>query len=232
MVPADSTGISPVPAYSGYPPLYSWSPYGTLTHYGPPSQTVQVSFIQSTRVLLPRPCLDTDGLGCSAFARHYSRNHSCFLFLRLLRCFSSAGSPPLLGILTSQDGLPHSDIHGSAPLAGPRGFSQLGTSFFASRSLGIPRAPLFTYSQHRTPFCKGPVQSFFSRTITGTECFTLLHFLLNMSKNLSRALTAKVCEMGYKTTQAPGPFQKGGVPAAPSGTATLLRLSPSYRFYP
>ena len=27
-------------------------------------------------------------------------------------------------------------------------------------------------------------------------------------------------------------LQKGGVPAAPSGTATLLRLSPSYRFYP
>ena len=25
---------------------------------------------------------------------------------------------------------------------------------------------------------------------------------------------------------------KGGIPAAPSGTATLLRLSPSYRFYP
>ena len=27
-------------------------------------------------------------------------------------------------------------------------------------------------------------------------------------------------------------LQKGGVPAAPSGTATLLRLSPSYQFYP
>ena len=26
--------------------------------------------------------------------------------------------------------------------------------------------------------------------------------------------------------------QKGGVPAAPSGTATLLRLSPNHRFYP
>ncbi len=25
--------------------------------------------------------------------------------------------------------------------------------------------------------------------------------------------------------------QKGGIPAAPSGTATLLRLSPSHRFY-
>jgi len=27
-------------------------------------------------------------------------------------------------------------------------------------------------------------------------------------------------------------LQKGGVPAAPSGTATLLRLNPSHRFYP
>ena len=27
-------------------------------------------------------------------------------------------------------------------------------------------------------------------------------------------------------------LQKGGVPATPSGTATLLRLSPSYQFYP
>ena len=27
-------------------------------------------------------------------------------------------------------------------------------------------------------------------------------------------------------------LQKGGVPATPSGTATLLRLSPNYRFCP
>ena len=26
--------------------------------------------------------------------------------------------------------------------------------------------------------------------------------------------------------------KKGDIPAAPSGTATLLRLSPSHRFYP
>lgn len=32
----------------------------------------------------------------------------------------------------------------------------------------------------------------------------------------------------YDTTS----LQKGGVPAAPSGTATLLRLSPNYQFYP
>ena len=27
-------------------------------------------------------------------------------------------------------------------------------------------------------------------------------------------------------------LQKGGVPATPSGTATLLRLNPSHQFYP
>ena len=32
------------------------------------------------------------GLGSSGFARRYFRNHYCFLFLRLLRCFSSPGS--------------------------------------------------------------------------------------------------------------------------------------------
>ena len=35
------------------------------------------------------------GLGSSDFARHYFRNHWCFLFLRVLRCFSSPGSPHL-----------------------------------------------------------------------------------------------------------------------------------------
>ena len=32
------------------------------------------------------------GLGSSRFARRYFGNHFCFLFLRLLRCFSSPGS--------------------------------------------------------------------------------------------------------------------------------------------
>lgn len=37
------------------------------------------------------------GLGSSRFARHYSGNHVCFLFLRVLRCFTSPGLLPLLG---------------------------------------------------------------------------------------------------------------------------------------
>ena len=38
------------------------------------------------------PSCTHDGLGSSAFARRYLRNHCYFLFLRLLRCFSSPGS--------------------------------------------------------------------------------------------------------------------------------------------
>ena len=41
----------------------------------------------------PNPkCIATFGLASSAFARHYSRNLGWFLFLRVLRCFSSPGS--------------------------------------------------------------------------------------------------------------------------------------------
>ena len=47
-------------------------------------------------VLLPRLCRNTAGLGYSPFARHYWGNHCCFLFLRVLRCFSSPRWPPSL----------------------------------------------------------------------------------------------------------------------------------------
>ena len=40
------------------------------------------------------------GLGSSAFARRYSQNRCFFLFLRLLRCFSSPGS--LLNVMDSR----------------------------------------------------------------------------------------------------------------------------------
>jgi hypothetical protein len=64
-------------------------------------------------VLQPRSCRDRAGLGSSAFARHYLRNHCCFLFLRVLRCFSSPGSPPLRVTILQIAGLPHSDTRGS-----------------------------------------------------------------------------------------------------------------------
>ena len=40
------------------------------------------------------PACTHTGLGSSAFVRRYLRNRCFFLFLRVLRCFSSPGSPP------------------------------------------------------------------------------------------------------------------------------------------
>ena len=58
----------------------------------PLSNGVLLAFRMTSAVRTP-VCTHT-GLGSSAFARRYLRNHSYFLFLRLLRCFSSPGSLP------------------------------------------------------------------------------------------------------------------------------------------
>ena len=63
--------------------------------------------------------ISNHGLGFSDFARHYFRNHSCFLLLRVLRCFSSPGSPPMTYLFShgshpvTDAEFPHSDIRGS-----------------------------------------------------------------------------------------------------------------------
>ena len=98
----------------------------------------------SLAVLQPRAAhCYARGLGSSAFARHYSRNHCYFLFLRVLRCFSSPRSPGALrrdGIAAA--GFPHSDIGGSCgylPLAAA--FRSLSRPSSPPRATGIPHAP-------------------------------------------------------------------------------------------
>ena len=88
--------------------------YGTFTLYGRLFQTVPLCRSLAFFVILqPRRCRNIDGLGYSAFARHYLRNHFCFLLLWVLRCFSSPRSPPLRDVRPAPDGLPHSDIPAS-----------------------------------------------------------------------------------------------------------------------
>ena len=79
------------------------------------SKRLLLSFLLAFAVRTPK-CTHF-GLGSSAFDRLYLRNHGCFLFLRLLRCFSSPGSPrtpmnSVHGDRISPAGFPHSDIPG------------------------------------------------------------------------------------------------------------------------
>ena len=65
-----------------------------------------------------------------------------FLFLRVLRCFSSPGLLSLRSDMSSTPGCPIRTSADQFVCADPRSFSQLTASFFASESLGIRHTPL------------------------------------------------------------------------------------------
>ena len=89
------------------------------------------------------------GLGCSAFARRYLRNHCRFLFLRLLRCFTSprVALPDYEFIRQSPvikpAGLSHSEIHGLKPKCGS---PWLIATYYVLHRLLAPRHPPFALS--------------------------------------------------------------------------------------
>ena len=66
--------------------------YKTLTSFGWLSHAIRLRF--DVPRYGPNPVgISIDGLASFAFARHYSQNLVWFLFLPVLRCFSSRGSP-------------------------------------------------------------------------------------------------------------------------------------------
>ena len=133
--------------------------YAAVTLYGRPFQTVRLtlsypSFNQLNSSSPERPVdyrgpatpgspFESPGLGCSDFARRYFRNHGCFLFLRVLRWFTSPSS--LRHPMNSDDGNECSHSLGfpirKSPdhnlLAASRSLSQLITSFIAFLRQGI-----------------------------------------------------------------------------------------------
>ena len=69
--------------------------YGPVTLYGSPFQKIQLATRLVTlllQALQPPGHRNVTGLGCSDFARHYFRNRGFFLFLQVLRWFTSLSS--------------------------------------------------------------------------------------------------------------------------------------------
>ena len=164
MVPADSRGIPRVPRYSGIPAASAELARKRLSRT---MAALSSAFRFVRRKLSPRGPYNPAGAetptvwapplslattrGSSPFARHYSGNHSYFLLLRVLRCFSSPRSPPAAaGCRLSAGGLPHSGTRGSrAACAYPRLFAACR----ALRRLWEPRHPpcAFSYFVHAPP---------------------------------------------------------------------------------
>ena len=91
-------------------------------------------------------------MACSPFAHHYSGNRGCFLFLWVLRCFTS---PRFLHLpyvfrqgrwaITPNQVALFGDPRVDVWLPTNRGLSQAPTSFFGSWCQGIHRVPLLTW---------------------------------------------------------------------------------------
>ena len=150
MGPPDSHGVPRAPSYSGYcqdgrklrirgyHPLW---PHFPMTFYSLPAHSTSQSYNPAGTGIpavwaSPRSLATTGGITF------------CFLFLRVLRCFSSPGSPPAMAGLQafSLQGCPIQRSRDQRSLAPTPGFSQLATSFIAFWSLGIHRTPLRTFA--------------------------------------------------------------------------------------
>ena len=97
--------------------------YGAFTLYGPAFQPGSRSPHNAVMAaLLPRLRLDAAGLGCSAFARRYLRNHMLFSLPAGTKMFQFPAFAHLYGVSRlHRDGLPHSDTPGSGAVCASPG---------------------------------------------------------------------------------------------------------------
>ena len=148
MVPPASHRVSRVPWYSGAArPAFDFV-YGAFTLCGGVSQTpstiVHCAFRRSTTPV----CMHT-GLGSLPFARRYLGDRCFFLFLCLLRCFSSAAYLPYAMDLrmdawsSSMRVAPFGDLRINGYLRLPEAF----------RSLSRPSSALSAKASALRPFC-------------------------------------------------------------------------------
>jgi hypothetical protein len=156
--------------------------YAAVTLFGRPFQTVRLTLsypsFHSLSARFPgRPAHDcgpatppspfeSDGLGYSGFARHYFRNHGCFLLLGVLRWFTSPGSlvypmdSDIRNWCSHQLGFPIRKSPDHSLLAASRGLSQLTTSFFAYLRQGIHTHALSSLTIKSTSHTQLPACAF------------------------------------------------------------------------
>ena len=121
----------------------------TFTFFGCAFQRILLRYTIHVTVHYPVG-ISTRGLASFAFARHYSRNLGWFLFLRLLRCFSSAGSLrytmySCMGHVLHEVS-PFGNLRILRLFAPPRSLSQLVTSFIGSQCQGILHMLFFAWT--------------------------------------------------------------------------------------
>jgi len=120
--------------------------YGTFTLCGESfhfsSTTNRLRFCRSSTPMCPQ--CGHIGLGSSPFARRYSGNRFFFLFLRILRCFSSPGISSITYVFSNRylrfalSRFPHSEIPGSKLVCS---YPRLIAAYHVLHRLLVPRHP-------------------------------------------------------------------------------------------
>ena len=118
--------------------------YRTVTFYGRPFQTFSITMSFHMWPVHNPHRENPMGLGLSPFARRYLGNRFFFLFLRVLRCFSSPGMSSITYLLSNRylsinpSRFPHSEISGSKiACISPK----LIAAYHVLRRLLVPRHP-------------------------------------------------------------------------------------------
>ena len=180
MVPPASHRVSRVPWYSGAARPASDFAYGAFTLSGGVSQTPSaISHCTLWRSTTPS-CMH-DGLGSLPFDRRYLGDRCFFLFLCLLRCFSSAAYLPYVmdwrmdAWSSSMRVSPFGDLR-------IKGYLRLPEAF---RSLSRPSSALSAKASALRPSCL-----ILTYTAVASACMRLLHHLrLLMMKAFRSSLT-------------------------------------------
>ena len=129
------------------------SVYGTVTRCGATFQMLPLHLrIPPRGPTTPAVRCHTAGLGSSPFARHYWGNHCYFLFLEVLRCFSSLRSPLCL----SRDNYPSGNWVVPFGNPGVKGHLHLTRAY---RSLSRPSSPPRAKASTRRPNLLSPIES-------------------------------------------------------------------------
>ena len=184
MGPPDSNGVSRVPFYLG-------SRWEVSEFRARAFHPLWGTFPGSCTILRRIPCRGPAtptrmrvGLGFSPFVRHYLGNHGCFLFLRVLRCFTSPGIAPhalfdsgMGNQAVNLAGFSHSEISGSKRICRS---PKLIAAYHVLRRHSMPR---------HSPCALSNLTKFKSR------CFYLdvicIPYLCNFQRTVVRALWVK-----------------------------------------
>ena len=233
MVLADSHGIPRAPHYSGTSPepRHRGTAYTTITHYGRPSQGVRLPRRHGTtprqrgnRPAPQHPARNGRRLSHArglAIIRFRSPLLTEYLFLRVLRCFTSPRSPhhPIhVQMMVAQHNpgrvppFGHPRIKARSPT--PRGISQAATSFISSWCQGIHRMPHKTTHNKKHAHTPRPNQG---RNPRATRPPTRPTHTRRTKQEGGRAQTTKMLATTIQITnnppQPPQPHNEGRIPA-------------------